>query len=332
MSEIQIDVGRRVRLTTRPTHHAEAFAADVRQGLSATPKVLSCQHLYDARGSALFERICELPEYYLTRAEREILSERVGELISLLPQDVSVLELGSGSGVKTRILLEALLRRRRTLRYSPIDISRSALEESSLELADSYDALEIDGFVGEYRDGLVHFGQDESEPWLVLWLGSSIGNLHRQDAVEFLRELRENLLASDFLLVGIDLRKDVNVLERAYDDSRGVTADFNKNLLARINRELGGSFDQSRFRHRATYLHEIGRVEMHLVSECAQRVRLAELDLDVSFERGESIHTENSYKYSIEEIDELAGLAGFERVARWFDENRWFSLNLFTPA
>ena len=326
----EIDVGRRVKLVTALPHdHLRAFSADVRQGLSGTPKALPCHHFYDRRGSALFEKICELPEYYLTRAEREILTRRVDELISLLPEDVSVLELGSGSGVKTRILLEALLRGGRTVRYSPIDISRSAIEASSLDLVDSFETLEIDGFVGEYREGLNHFGKDENASRLILWLGSSIGNLHRPDAIGFLRDLRESLRPRDRLLLGVDLRKETHVLESAYDDAQGVTAEFNKNLLARVNGELDGDFNLSRFRHRARYLEDVGRIEMHLVSEAAQRVTVGRLALEVAFDQGEALHTENSYKYSVGEIDELATGSGLELVARWFDEKRYFSVNLF---
>ncbi len=328
MKEIKLQ--RRVKLiTTMPHDHLRAFSADVRQGLSSTPKALPCHHFYDRRGSALFEKICELPEYYLTRAEREILTRRVDELISLLPEDVSVLELGSGSGVKTRILLEALLRGGRTVRYIPIDISRSAIEASSLDLVESFDALEIDGFVGEYREGLNRFGKDESASRLILWLGSSIGNLHRPDAIGFLRDLRESLRPRDRLLLGVDLRKETHVLESAYDDAQGVTAEFNKNLLARVNGELDGDFNLSRFRHRARYLEDVGRIEMHLVSEAVQRVTVGRLGLEVAFDEGEALHTENSYKYSVGEIDELATSSGLELVARWFDEKRYFSVNLF---
>jgi dimethylhistidine N-methyltransferase len=309
----------------------ERFAADVEAGLTSLPKTLPCAWFYDARGSRIFEEICELPEYYPTRAEEEILRARAGEIAALVPGGASVIELGSGSAVKTRILLEQLLARRDGVLYVPVDISRSMLEASSRALLDDYPGLRVLAVAAEYRDGLRIVRGEVGGPRLMLWLGSNVGNLGRREAVRFLARVQEDLLPEDRLLIGIDLRKDRATLERAYDDAAGVTERFNKNLLARINRELGGRFDLDAFLHAATWNEEAGRVEMHLVSARDQTVRIDDLALEVSFRAGETIHTENSYKYSLEEIDALAATAGFRVERRWLDAGGRFSLQLLRP-
>jgi len=308
------------------------FARDVAEGLTAAAKRLSCCYFYDRQGSALFEAICDLPEYYLTRAERAILAAHADEIAGCVPQGATLFELGSGSAAKTRLLIEALLRRQGKLRYVPIDICSTVLEESSRALLRSYSGLEILAVAAEYREGFCYVRTVRDEPKLVLWLGSNIGNCDRGEAAGFLGDLGRELTADDRVLVGIDLRKSRATLEAAYDDSRGVTAAFNRNLLTRINRELGGHFDPLTFRHRARYDEEIGRVEMYLVSERPVQVAIDELDLAVSFEENESIHTENSYKYSLEEIDSLAAAAGLAVSRQWLDDERRFSLNLLSPA
>jgi L-histidine N-alpha-methyltransferase len=307
------------------------FAADVRRGLSATPKWLPCLYFYDAAGSQLFEQICDLPEYYPTRTERAILRAHADDLVRRLGGKVDLVELGSGSASKTRLLLEALLRRHGQLRFIPVDISRSILEESSRALVDEYDDLEIFAVAGEYHDGLDYLHDEPGPPRLILWLGSNVGNFVRADAVHFLQRLHAAMRPEDLLLAGIDLRKDEATLIAAYDDAAGVTAAFNRNILVRINRELGGAFALDHFRHEARWDDAEGRVEMHLVSLGAQRVRIDALDESVDFADGESIHTENSYKYSLDEIATLAGACGFTVDGQWFDEQRRFSLNLWTP-
>lgn len=309
------------------TNSAE-FARDVKAGLTVWPKRLPCRYFYDSEGSLLFEEICKLPEYYLTRAEREILQERATEIASRLPKDITLVELGSGNAVKTRLLLEAFLRHQGALRYVPVDISRTALEESSFKLLEEYPRLEIVAIAGEYRDGLRHLKAQTDCPKLILWLGSNVGNFERSEAASFLRRVRDAMSASDRLLVGIDLRKDRAVLEKAYDDSRGVTTRFNLNILARINRELGGHFDLEAFRHRAVYNEEEGRIEMYLISARAQQVSIDHLGLEVSFAADETIHTENSYKYSSAEIEALASAAGLQIKYQWLDAERRFSVNL----
>jgi dimethylhistidine N-methyltransferase len=319
-------------LAGAPQDQQAAFARDVRAGLLARPKWLSCQYLYDAQGSRLFEAICTLPEYYLTRAEYEILQAHAADLVRRLPEPVTLIELGSGSAVKTRLLIAALLARQKTLQYVPIDISHSALEGSAQRLLPEYPALTITALRAEYHEGLRYLQTRHTQPRLLLWLGSNVGNFHRAEAATFLREVRQTMTSADRLLMGIDLRKERSVLEPAYDDARGVTARFILNLLARINRELGGHFDLSTFRYRAVYQEQAGRMEMSLVSQVAQRVRVDRLELEVPFEAGEAIHAENSYKYSFEEIETLAAAAGFRIETQWLDGQKRFSANLLAPA
>jgi L-histidine N-alpha-methyltransferase len=305
-----------------------AFARDVRDGLTAYPKHLSCCYFYDDEGSLLFEEICDLPEYYLTRAEREILEAHAAELAAPFHTPPALVELGSGNAVKTRLLIEAFLKRHETLRYVPIDICGTVVEESSRQLLRDYPGLEILAITAEYQKGLRHLQEAVAGPRLILWLGSNVGNLHRSEAARFLQDIRGTMTAADSLLMGIDLRKDRAVLERAYADSRGTTADFNLNLLVRINRDLGGHFRLDAFEHRAVYNAEAGRIEMYLVSKQDQRVRIDNLNLEVPLAHAEAIHTENSYKYSLPEIESLAAEAGFRIVWQWLDAQHRFSVNL----
>jgi dimethylhistidine N-methyltransferase len=320
-------------LITGPiTDRRAAFARDVGAGLTSAPKQLSCCYFYDREGSLLFEEICKLPEYYLTRAEHEILEHHADELAAQLPAGVRVVELGSGYSVKTKLLLAAILRRQPHLHYVPVDICSVALQVATLALHKVFPALEITALAAEYRDALGYLKNLPPQPQLVLWLGSNIGNFHRAEAAEFLRTVREPLAPSDRMLIGIDLRKDRAMLEPAYDDARGVTAEFNLNLLSRINRELDADFDLNAFRHRAVYNDGAGRIEMYLVSTRVQRVHIAALRLEVDFAAGETIHTENSYKYSQAEIDAIASTAKLRRECQWLDSVGTFSVNLFAPA
>jgi dimethylhistidine N-methyltransferase len=326
---------KRERLTTIVCESAlrpDSFAGEVRAGLTTNPKSLPCRFFYDAEGSRLFEAICELPEYYLTRAGAEIMKERADEVVAELPRGATLIELGSGNSAKTRHLIERFLRRDGRLLYMPVDISRSMLEESADALLNEFAGLEIIAVAGEYQEAMTHIRRDFGPPKLILWLGSNIGNLHRPEAVEFLRCVRGLMAAEDRLLAGIDLRKERSVLEAAYDDAQGITARFNKNILARINRELGGEFDLDRFHHRARYNDGAGRVEMYLESGGTQTVAIAALDLAVPFVAGEMIHTENSYKYSPAEIEETAAAARLRVAEQWLDRKEQFSLNLFTVS
>jgi dimethylhistidine N-methyltransferase len=308
------------------------FAQAVGRGLTSKPKWLPCCYFYDEEGSRLFEEICELPEYYLPRAEREILTNRAPELAGRFTETVDLVELGSGNAVKTRLLIEALLRHQERLRYVPIDICRAVLDNSARGLLEAYPELEVVAVEAEYQEALRYLQLNTPRAKLILWLGSNVGNFDRTEAGAFLRQVSGTLAVRDRLLVGSDLRKDATVLQRAYDDAHGVTAAFNLNLLARINRELGGRFDLAAFQHRAVYNDPAGRIEMYLVSRRARRVRIDNLDLDVGFSAGEAIHTENSYKYSLEEIDTLASTAGLRIEAQWLDSRRQFSVNLMRLA
>jgi L-histidine Nalpha-methyltransferase len=311
---------------------AEDFAASVRAGLTASPKRLECSWFYDAEGSRLFERICATPEYYLTRAEDEILASHAGEICDGLAPEADLVELGSGSGSKTRRLIAELASRRGRVRYVPIDISRDALEDSARRLLAEFEGLSISAVAAEYGPGLDELRRVSPGPKLVLWLGSNIGNFDRERASGFLARVRSRLTPECRVLVGFDLRKDTATLERAYDDAGGITARFNLNLLARIDRELGGDFDLERFSHRARYDEEDGRIDMFLDSRVAQEVAIRALDLEVAFEAGEPIHTESSYKHSLAELGAIAARAGLEIERSWFDEARRFCEVRLRPA
>ena len=308
------------------------FAAQIRRGLTSPQKFLPCRYFYDDAGSKIFEKICELPEYYLTRSEHEILRSRSFEIADMFNDRTTIVELGSGNSKKTRTIIEAFLARHGRLRYVPLDISRDMLEQSAHDLLQDYPKLEIVAIAAEYRHGLRKLSDERKAQKLVLWLGSSAGNFTREEAARFLASVRAELSADDRMLLGLDLRKDSRVIERAYNDVAGVTAEFNENILLRINRELDANFDVALFRHCARFDSDLGRIEMHLVSERAQEVHLKGLDLRVEFAAGESIHTENSYKYSTDEISDLAKSAGMHVEESWFDSNHNFSVSLLAPT
>jgi len=310
----------------------DCFADDVFSGLQEKPKTLPSKYFYDHRGSLLFDDICVLKDYYLTRAEREILESRADEIAELFPDNAAIVELGSGNSQKTRLLIESFLRRQNKLKYDPIDISRKTIEGSAISLLKRYPDLEIQAVAGDYTDGLDILRREEKEAKLILWLGSSIGNLSREDAVDFLKSVQSTMEQADRLLVGIDLRKSKEVLESAYDDIEGVTARFNRNILHRINNELGGDFDLRKFAHRALYDEDAGRVEMHLVCTETHTATIRSINLDVPFQARETIHTESCYKYSLQEIDDLIEKSGLVPVRRWLDSQNRFCLTLSAPA
>ena len=310
---------------------ADTFATDVDEGLRADPKHLSCRYFYDYAGSLLFEEICRLPEYYLTRAETEILQNHADQIVSNFPRGISLVELGSGSCEKTRYLIEALSKHTENVLYSPIDISKKMLKESAETLLKSYPDLEIISVAGEYHEGLEKLSRHHNGPRCVLWLGSSIGNLELSVAIAFLRDVVSFLSIEDSILIGFDLIKPRHILEKAYNDSGGVTAQFNLNLLRRINSELGGTFVLDDFEHRAVYNDDLNRIEMYLVSLKAQAVHIEVLDQTYAFDAGERIHTENSHKYSIDSINRLAGEVGLKIMGQWFDGRTFFCTTLFTP-
>jgi len=313
-------------ITTNATYE---FAADVRAGLARPgQKELPSKYLYDDVGSALFEVISHLSEYGLTRADERLLQRHVSEIVERLDAPVAVAELGSGSGKKTRWILEALSRRQRTF-YYPVEISRSALLMCQRELSD-IDSLSIVGFEREYLDGLLEVAahRQRGQHLFVLFLGSTIGNFDRPAGVKFLAEVRRILEPGDSLLLGTDLEKSSAQLLKAYDDELGVTAAFNLNLLARINRELDADFDLGQFVHTARINPEARSVEMHLRSKRRQTVRIPAADLRVEFLEGETIWTESSHKYSVDEVFQMARNAGFSCQAQWIDEQWPFAESL----
>jgi L-histidine Nalpha-methyltransferase len=320
----------RMTSASSPQQVAPEFAAEVVVGLNQPgQKELPSKYLYDEVGSALFDVICLLPEYGLSRAGMRLLQRHSHEIVSLLPSPVIVAELGSGSGQKTRLLLEALSRRQR-VNYYPIDISGSALSRCRQEIG-QIDNVSIVGFERAYLDGLqeVSARRREGERILVLFLGSTIGNFDRPAGDQFLREVRAILLEGDALLLATDLEKPVSQLLLAYDDPAGVTAAFNMNLLARINRDLGADFDLTQFRHLARYDESERRVEMHLVSKAWQRITIREAGFRFYLREGETIWTESSHKYNPDEVIQMGSRTGFRCVQQWCDAEWLFAQNLF---
>jgi L-histidine N-alpha-methyltransferase len=308
-------------------HPASEFAADVRRGLTKPQKELLSKYLYDDVGSALFEVISVLPEYGLTRADERVLLRNAYEIVERLPVPVTVAELGSGSGKKTRWLLKALARRQHTS-YCPIEISPTALAMCKRELGD-IDAISIVGFEREYLDGLAEVAERrKNQHLLVLFLGSTIGNFDRPAGLKFLRQIRSTLRAGDSLLLGTDLLKPTPQLLEAYADPLGVTAAFNLNLLARINRELDAGFALDQFEHVARFNPQARSVEMHLRSKRKQMVTVQGAGFSVQFSAGETIWTESSHKYSREEIFQMANDTGFRCDAQWIDQEWPFAESL----
>jgi len=306
------------------------FAAEIRDGLTkAGQRELPSKYLYDEVGSELFEAICLLPEYGLTRADTRLLQRHAGEIVSRMPLPMHVAELGSGSGKKTRKILEALAKHGRTF-YYPIEISPAALAACEKELG-QLDFVSLVGYEKPYLEGLraVAARREAGEHLCVLFLGSTIGNFDRPAADEFLRKVREELVPGDSLLLGTDLEKDADVQILAYDDPAGVTAAFNLNLLARINRELGSDFQLRNFRHLAIWNAEERRIEMHLQSTCRQRVNIPGASLLIRLEEGETIWTESSHKYGASDPLEMAKRAGFSQTGQWIDDEWAFAQNLW---
>jgi dimethylhistidine N-methyltransferase len=304
------------------------LAEDVRKGLSAQPKRFLPKYFYDELGSQLFEAICLLPEYYLTRAENEILQRYSDEIVAAVDGQKTLVEMGSGSASKTRLIIEALLRLQPEILFMPVDISATALESSSRILLQSYPQLSIEAYAADYFAGLAELGKKPRARTLALFLGSNISNFDLEEALRFLRAMRSVLQKGDALLLGADLKKDPAVLEAAYNDALGVTSAFNLNVLARINRELGGTFDLRAFRHHAFYNEVLGRIEIYIQSLANQQVRIEKLDLTVDFAEGELIHTENSYKYDKAGIEKLAEATGFTLSRTWLDSQERFSSSL----
>ncbi len=313
-----------------PTLH-EQFSQDVRRGLTSTPKSVPPRWLYDPVGSMLFETITLLPEYYLTRTEENLFREHAEAIAEATRGVTCVVEFGSGSGRKTRLLLEPLLAREPALVYRPIDISTEAAAQVRRALAEALPRLTVRPIVGTYREGVATLAHDPSRK-LVMFIGSSLGNLDPKEATRFLTAIRNGIGPEDHFLLGVDLDKDRSTIERAYNDPIGVTAAFARNLLARINHELGADFDPTAFSMTAGYRATEHRVEILLVSQREQRVRIANLDLEVPFSKGETIHVEDSYKFTPATVEALAQASGVGVERVWSDKDRWFALCLMRPA
>lgn len=301
------------------------IAADVLHGLTRTPKSLPPYLFYDAAGSALFEQITQLPEYYLTRTELLILRDFADTMAASLPAIRTVIELGAGTAAKTGVLLQALRSRTRGLTYIPVDISPTALDAAADRIRIALPDLRVQPSVRDYTSQPL---PPARTPRLILYLGSSIGNFDPPEAVRLLRRIAKQLGPEGSLLLGTDLRKSPSILLPAYDDAGGVTARFNLNLLARLNRELGADFDLRSFRHVALWNDEKSRMEMYLESERDQVVRINQFDFAVRFRRGERIHTENSYKYTTESVTRLLSAASLSRVQTWTDPQQRFAVHL----
>jgi dimethylhistidine N-methyltransferase len=302
--------------------------------------------LYDKIGSQLFEQICNQPEYYLTRTEVSILNKHAPAISKLVGNNIQIIELGSGSSSKTAILLSYLSSQKKRIYYFPIDISNSILTESARRLKSQFPNASIIGIRSDYNIGIDRAvtecmyaektrkkNNNNNSPYtkLVLFLGSSIGNFELKEARSLLRSIRQKLDTNDFLLIGFDLQKGESVLNAAYNDKAGITAKFNLNLLARINRELGGNFELGKFEHCAFYNREQHRIEMHLVSKTDQQLYIGALGKTFFLKKDESIRTENSYKYSLSQIASLAEGCGFRIEKNFTDKKRWFDLALLSP-
>jgi L-histidine Nalpha-methyltransferase len=342
-------------MTLQQNEEVREFANDVAICLASENKCLNPKYLYDNVGSQLFEQICLQPEYYPTRTEASLLERYAPIITNLVGSNIRIIELGSGSSSKTSILLRYLSSQNKRIYYFPIDISSSILTESTKRLKSQFPNASIIGIRSDYNTGIdaaavkctAANAEEEKKKKnnrsnnnyniyqyakLILFLGSSIGNFEPIAAASFLRSIRQKLRTKDFLLVGFDLQKDESVLYSAYNDNAGITAKFNLNLLARINRELGGNFELGKFKHYAFYNSEQHRIEMHLVSTIDQEVYVEALGKNFLFKKGDSIHTENSYKYSLDQIAALAMDSGFRIVKDFTDERGWFNMTLLSPS
>jgi dimethylhistidine N-methyltransferase len=304
----------------------ESFARDVLIGLSGNPKRIPSKYFYDAEGSRLFQQITELPEYYLTECEFEIFHSHKNEIREILQgEPFNLVELGPGDARKTRVLLKHFLKHQLDFHYVPIDISEPALDQLVRSLQAELPDLEVRGLVSEYFNALNWMKNLNQRRNFVLFLGSSIGNFNRDSSRVFLHSLWNSLNANDYVLIGFDLKKEIDLLFRAYNDSRGITREFNLNLLRRINRELGGTFDVTRFRHYASYNVFSGAMESYLVSRENQTVMIQDIGESFSFDPWEPIHTEYSYKYLESDITKLAEDTHFAPVIQLFDSNHYFT-------
>ena len=308
----------------------EEFASEVMRGLSQPVKSIPCKYIYDEQGSELFSQIMELPEYYLTDCEKnclelhkDVISDTIGR------SNINIVELGAGDGVKTKILIKHLLERNHDFHYCPIDISESAVVNLSSSLNREYPDLKIKGLATDYFQGLAWLSQQNHSKQIILFLGSNIGNFPPPEARDFLKHLRKSINRGDYLLIGFDLKKDINTMERAYNDSQGITEEFIRNILVRINRDLGGSFNLDCFNYFSRWNNVDSAIKSHLISTCNQKVYIRDLLTFFPFENGEGIHIESSYKFTIDQCQIMAENAGFEVVENYFDDRNYFTDSLW---
>lgn len=305
----------------------KTFSEEISRSLNQKEKSIDPKFFYDLKGSELFDEICKLPEYYLTRTETKILKKIRNDLDNHIPKNIRLVELGSGSAVKTRLLLDILDDKQNSIEYFPIDISE-ILEESSVKLLEDYKNLSITGIIDTYEGGLRFIENYDDKPNLIAFLGSSFGNFTPEFGFAFLNNIATIMKKNDLFLIGVDLIKEKQVLEDAYNDSKGVTASFNQNILSRINDELRANFDLTKFVHYAVYNEKKQRIEMYLKSLEKQIVQIKKADLQVELQKDELIHTEHSHKYSISQIENIMRRAGFKIDKIWQDKKNPYALLL----
>ena len=306
------------------------FASEVAKGLGSVPKCLDPKFFYDDAGSALFEKICNLDEYYVTRTESELLCTHANEIAKYTANTTRLVELGSGSSVKTQIILDAMGAGERHIEYMPVDIS-GVIGENCMPLLDAYEKITVKGIIDTYDGGMDLVGNIDHMPALIAFLGSSLGNMNPETALEFLRTVRSCMRRGDLFLIGLDLNKDASILHAAYDDASGITAKFNKNILYRINSELGADFNPELFEHHAVYDEKQMRVGMYLKSKQRQTVWVPKSGIRAVFEKDEMLHTENSFKYTPDSINLMLSQAGMKTEKMWHDDDDMFSLTLASP-
>lgn len=309
------------------TKHEKSISDEISDGLQKNFKTISPKFFYNKTGSLLFDKICKTPEYYLTRTETDILKMIQKELFLHIPINCSVVELGSGSSIKTRLILDVFKLFQNNIKYFPIDISE-ILKDSSQKLLDSYPELTITGIIDTYESGLNFLKEFDHDPKLIMFLGSSLGNFNSFETKQFLKSINDSMSSSDFFLLGVDLVKEKSILEKAYNDSQGITAQFNLNILCRINEELDANFDLTNFEHYSFFNENKNRIEMYIKSKTDQNVFIKKLNLHLKFVKNELIHTEFSYKYTVKKIKQLLNSSNFDIKKIWFDKNNYYSLIL----
>ena len=313
----------------KPTKNSTTatFAEEIRNTLQHSKKSISPKFFYDESGSKLFDEICLLPEYYPYNAETEILNEIEQKLLPYLYEEFHLVELGSGSSVKTRLLIDVLLKSQKQLQYFPIDISE-ILDQSAKNLCKDYPNLSVTGVVDTFENGLDFIENYDDKPNLITFLGSSFGNFDKSNGITFLKKISSLMKSSDLFLIGLDLKKDQKILHNAYNDAQNTTAKFNLNVLKRINAELGANFDIEKFEHHAIYNEEKGRIEMYLRSLSEQTVSIPKSELSINLLKDELIHTENSHKFSVNQIESVLQDTNLEKLEMWFDSRNYFALVL----